>query len=69
MNERIPYQGSPETRGAAPLEVFEDTSSDPPAGALPTARPEGRPRALPPAAPPTGSEVVPPGPKPESRAG
>jgi hypothetical protein len=51
MNDQIPipYQSNPETRGTGPVEFFEDTSGDPPPGAMATPRPTERPRVLPPA--------------------
>jgi hypothetical protein len=48
MNDPVSYQPNPETYGTAPLYVFEDDSSAPPAGTKATPRPADRPREVPP---------------------
>jgi hypothetical protein len=54
MNDHtpMPYQSNPATFGTTPVEYFEDTSGDLPAGTTASPRPADRPRELP--SPPGG---------------
>jgi hypothetical protein len=49
MNDPLAYQANPETRGTAPVLIFEDDGGLPPVGTKATPRPPDRPREVPPA--------------------
>jgi hypothetical protein len=48
MSDHLCYQANPETRGTAPVQLFENDSGAPPPGTKATPRPADRPREFPP---------------------
>ncbi len=51
MNDHLPYQANPETRGTEQVQFFESHGDAPQPGTKATPRPAGRHRELPPGSP------------------